>query len=52
MSKHTRLKRRGAVYYFRVKIPADLVEHYGKREILESLGTKDADFGDREQRFR
>jgi len=41
MSKHTRLKRRGAVYYFRVKIPADLVEHYGKREILESLGTKD-----------
>jgi hypothetical protein len=39
--KHTRLKRRGAVYYFRCKIPADLVEHYSKREILESLHTKD-----------
>ena len=39
--KHTRLKRRGAVYYFRCKIPADLVDHYKKREILESLRTKD-----------
>jgi integrase len=42
MCKHTRLKRRGAVYYFRCKIPADLIEHYGgKREILESLRTAD-----------
>jgi hypothetical protein len=37
----SRLKRRGAVYYFRCKIPADLVDHYKKREILESLRTKD-----------
>ena len=36
-----RLKRRGAVYYFCCKIPADLVDHYKKREILESLRTKD-----------
>jgi hypothetical protein len=37
----SRLKRRGAVYCFRCKIPADLVDHYKKREILESLQTKD-----------
>jgi uncharacterized protein DUF6538 len=43
MTKHTRLLRRGAVYYFRVKIPVDLIDHYGtKREIIESLRTKDA----------
>ena len=42
MTKHTRVMRRGAVYYFRCKIPADLIEHYGKREITESLRTKDA----------
>ena len=41
-TKHTRLMRRGAVYYFRCKIPADLVDHYGKKEILESLRTRDA----------
>ena len=41
MTKHTRLMRRGAVYYFRRKIPADLIDHYSKREITESLRTKD-----------
>jgi integrase len=42
MCKHTRLKRRDSVYYFRCKIPVDLIEHYGgKREILESLRTAD-----------
>ncbi len=41
-TKHTRLVRRGAVYYFGCKIPVDLVRHYGKREILESLRTRDA----------
>jgi Domain of unknown function (DUF6538) len=40
MSKHPRLMRRGAVYYFRCKIPADLVNHYDRREIVESLRTK------------
>lgn len=37
----TNLVRRGAVYYFRARLPADLVSHYGKREILASLKTKD-----------
>jgi len=41
MTKHTRLTRRGAVYQFRCRIPADLVGHYGKQEITESLRTKD-----------
>jgi hypothetical protein len=34
--------RRGAVYYFRCKIPADLIDHYDKREIVESLRTNNA----------
>jgi len=42
MSKHPRLQRRGAVYWFRCRIPADLVGHYGKKEILRSLKTRDA----------
>ena len=42
MSKHPRLMRRGAVYYFRCKIPTDLIDHYDKREIVESLRTKNA----------
>ena len=41
MCKHPRLQRRGAVYWFRCRIPADLVEHYGKQEILKSLQTRD-----------
>jgi hypothetical protein len=41
-TKHPRLRRRGAVYWFRCKIPVDLIEHYkGKQEINESLRTKD-----------
>ena len=42
MSKHPRLMRRGPVYYFRCKIPADLIDHYDRREIVESLRTKNA----------
>ena len=42
MSKHPRLIRRGAVYYFRCKIPGDLIDHYRKREIVESLRTNNA----------
>ena len=40
--KHPRLQRRGAVYWFRCKIPVALIPHYGgKREILKSLRTTD-----------
>jgi hypothetical protein len=41
MSKHPRLQRRGAVYWFRVKIPKDLIAHFGRREIAYSLRTSD-----------
>ena len=41
VSGHTRLYRRGAVYYHRAVVPADIVETYGKREELISLRTKD-----------
>ncbi|WP_407665399.1 DUF6538 domain-containing protein [Methylovorus mays] len=37
----TNLVRRGAVYYFRARFPSDLVDHYGRREILASLKTTD-----------
>ena len=42
MCKHPRLQRRGAVYWFRCRIPGHLVDRYGKKEILESLRTRDA----------
>ncbi|MEM5428242.1 site-specific integrase [Cupriavidus oxalaticus] len=35
------ITRRNGVYYFRKKIPADLVALYGKREIIFSLRTKE-----------
>jgi hypothetical protein len=39
---HTRLRVRGAAYYFRCKIPADLLAHYAPRgEIKFSLKTND-----------
>ena len=41
MCRHPRLKRRGVVYYFRCKLPADLIAHYGTKEITKSLGTTD-----------
>ena len=42
MSGHTRLWRRGATYYFRAKVPQDLLKHYSpKLEIKFSLDTKD-----------
>ena len=47
MRSQTRLVRRGAVYYFRAKVPVDLKFHFGRRrEIVESLRTtnhKDAE---------
>jgi len=40
--KHPRLTRRGAVYWFRAKVPVDLRDHYApKREITYSLRTKE-----------
>lgn len=41
MCKHPRLQRRGAVYWFRCKIPVVLIAHYRKREIVKSLKTSD-----------
>ena len=41
MKSQTHLTKRGAIYRFRCRVPADLVELYGKREITHSLQTKD-----------
>lgn len=43
MAKHPRLtKRKGSNnYQFRAKVPMDLQDHYGKKEITDSLGTSD-----------
>ncbi|KAG0163222.1 hypothetical protein DFQ30_000515, partial [Apophysomyces sp. BC1015] len=38
----THLSKRGSVYYFRRKIPLDLIARYnGKKEIMRSLRTSD-----------
>lgn len=37
----SRLQKRGAVYYLRAMIPKDLYVHYGRKEIVYSLKTKD-----------
>lgn len=37
----TGLVRRGARYSIRRRIPLDLVEHYGRAEIVRALGTAD-----------
>ncbi|MGG9998916.1 DUF6538 domain-containing protein [Pseudovibrio ascidiaceicola] len=41
MSGHTRLYRRGATYYHRAIVPADIKDTYPKTEEIRSLGTKD-----------
>ncbi len=41
MPRTTHVVRRGATYYFRIRIPAGLVSHYGKKEITFSLKTKE-----------
>ena len=41
VAKAPRLHRRGPVYYFRRKVPLDLVEALRKREISFSLQTKE-----------
>ena len=42
MAKHPRLHRRGSVYYFRAKIPLDLLLHFAPaKERIYSLRTSD-----------
>jgi len=41
MHDETCLERRGAVYYFRMKVPADLRLHIKSKEVRVSLGTRD-----------
>lgn len=41
MHGQSRLQKRGSVYYFRAMIPKDLYVHYGRKEIVYSLKTKD-----------
>ncbi|MGW8207281.1 MAG: DUF6538 domain-containing protein, partial [Hyphomicrobiaceae bacterium] len=43
VAKHPRLHRRGSVYYFRAKIPSDLLLQYAPaRERIASLRTSNA----------
>lgn len=37
----THLSKRGSRYYVRRRIPTDLVQHYGRMEIMRALGTSD-----------
>lgn len=37
-----RMYQRSKTYYFRMRIPADLTEVFGQKEIYQSLRTKDA----------
>lgn len=37
MRSQTNLVKRGSAFYFRMKVPADLREHYGKESIRKSL---------------
>lgn len=41
MKSQTHLVKRGSKYYFRARVPADLVTQYGKHEIYFSLRTSD-----------
>ena len=37
----THLAKRGSRYYFRRKIPLDVLPHYKGKEVMRSLGTSD-----------
>lgn len=41
MPKIPHMDTRGSTYYFRMRVPLDLLEHYGKEEIKFSLKTKE-----------
>lgn len=48
MARISYLLRRGASYYARIKVPTDLVEIVGKKELVKALGTKDENIAKRE----
>ncbi|MDZ7871698.1 MAG: DUF6538 domain-containing protein [Rhizobium sp.] len=48
MARISYLLRRGASYYARIKVPTDLVEIVGKRELVKALGTKEESIAKRE----
>ena len=41
LKDQTHAQRRGSIYYYRRRIPAHLVSHYGKAEVIFSLKTRD-----------
>jgi integrase len=41
MARLSYLLRRGASYYARVRVPLDLIDLVGKKELVKALGTKD-----------
>lgn len=41
MARLSYLLRRGASYYARARVPLDLVEVVGRKELVKALGTKD-----------
>jgi len=43
----THLSKRGSRYYIRRRIPTELVEHYGRKELWRALGTSDRREGGR-----
>ena len=43
MAKPTGLFSRNGTYYFRIRVPKDLVSAFGKTEIRKSLKTKNYD---------
>ena len=48
VARHPGLMRRGARYYLRVRVPLDLIETLGRREIWQSLRTADPQIRDLE----
>ncbi|MBF0270127.1 MAG: hypothetical protein HQL44_16200, partial [Alphaproteobacteria bacterium] len=48
MGLETHIARRGSRYYFRIRVPDDLIGLFGRRELKRSLGTA----SQREARFR
>lgn len=48
MARISYLLRRGASYYARIKVPTDLVDVIGRKELVKALGTKDENVAKRE----
>lgn len=47
MARWSHLLRRGASYYARMRVPLELVEIVGKKELVKALGTKDETYAKR-----